>query len=199
MLPTILAAHVLLAPLLASPSSVRRMPVLSSGSAAPSPVAIVGSSVGGGILRRSSDLRWIPRAARPHASVIEVDRAALERFAAGGGGVLADVPLGRDASATLVLEPIEPFGDDSVLEMPIGLPGAGGARQVQWLPLRAHGAFLTGAVVGEPDSQAFLAVSDAGTFGFIERADRIYIISSGPRWRGLPTASYDLTSMPRGV
>ena len=191
MLPTIIAAHVALTPLLAPPSPKGLAPLVAS--------ATPDLAIGMGIVRRSSDLRSIPRGARPYTSVIEIDHAALRRFSSQGGGVLEGMPLGREATASLVLEPIEPFGDDAILERPAPAADGSGVRRVRWERLHAEGVFLRGSVVGAPDSHAFLAVSDAGTFGFVEWDDRIYIISSGPRWRGLPTASYDLTSMPRGL
>jgi hypothetical protein len=185
MLSTIIAAHVALTPLLAPPSPKGLAPLVASS--APD------LAIGTGIVRRSSDLRSIPRAARPYTSVIEIDHAALRRFSSQGGGVLEGMPLGREATASLVLEPIEPFGDDAILERPAPAADGSGVRRVRWERLHAEGVFLRGSVVGAPDSHAFLAVSDAGTFGFVEWDDRIYIISSGPRWRGLPTASYDHT------
>ena len=163
-----------------------------SGPTAELPVTQVESGPAGlrpGLVTRLSESRPIPRAARGCTSIISCDRPGLERFAATGGGVIPDFPLGRDARANLVLTPVEPFSADAVLDM-----GRGAA-----MPLRARGAFLQGHVAGDPDSVAFLSVSDAGTFGFVTAGERQYVISSGPRHLGLPTASVDLSAMPPGL
>ena len=142
-----------------------------------------------GLVTRLADVRAIPRAARGCTALIHCDRGGLERFAATGGGLLTDFPLGPHASATLALTPMEPFSADATLAL-----GSGAA-----MPLRAQGAFLQGQVAGDPASSVFLSVSDAGTFGFVATAERQYVISSGPRSLGLPTACVDLTAMPPGL
>ena len=138
----------------------------------------------------------IPRAARLATAVIELDRAALKGFAEQGGGLLRDVPLGPSVRATLSLAPIEPFASDAVVEQVIKRNGRQVRRSV---PLEAAGTFLIGSVASDPDSRAFLCITEAGEFGCIERAGRRFIISSGPYGRGLPTVSFDLSELPDGI
>ena len=145
------------------------------------------------LVRRSAEVKSIPRAVRPWTSIIEVDRAGLEKFANAGGGLLADFPLGRSLDATLSLVPIDPFDDGAVLDI-----ARRGPVPFERRPLRATGAFLRGSVAGVADSQAFLAVTDAGTFGFVQWNGHTYIISSGPKSRRLPTVSFDFTALPAG-
>ena len=191
MLATILLAHASLGPLMAPATPVRiERSVQSAVQPAPMPVQF---------LRRSADVRSIPRAARGATSVIEVDRAGLERFAELGGGALHGVPLGPGVEVTLAMSSIEPFASDAVLEYHAKPKRAGARGETLQRPLRARGAFLHGSVVGAPESRAFLAASDAGTFGFVEWNGSTYIISSGPVGRGLPTVSYDLAALPAGL
>jgi len=136
----------------------------------------------------------VPRAARPHTAVISVDRARIERLAAEGGGLLS-VPLANTRTVDLDLRPFEGLADEARIEVVSDDPR--GRRSTRAVEVR--GAFLAGTVAGEPGTHAFLAVSDAGTFGYVETATNTYIISSGPAGGGLPTVSYDLTSMPAGL
>jgi len=147
----------------------------------------------GPVLRSAAALR-VPAAARPHATAIEVRRTELERFAQAGGGVLM-MPLGPTREAPLELRPCDAFTQDSRVDA-VGRAKDGALTCTQ---VRVRGAFLSGIVSGEPESRAFLAVSDAGTFGYVESEGHTYIISSGPFGRGLPTVSYDLTALPPGI
>ena len=145
-------------------------------------------------VRRATVPLRVVEAARPYTAAIEVDRSALERFARDGGGVLV-MPLGPSRQATLDLHPCGAFTDDARVEA-VGRAKDGAlVRQA----VRVRGAYLSGTVLGEPDTHAFLAASDAGTFGYVETTTKTYIISSGPYGRHLPTVSYDLTSMPPGL
>ncbi|MEY4119112.1 MAG: hypothetical protein RLZZ116_2440 [Planctomycetota bacterium] len=146
----------------------------------------------GPIHRVETALR-MPAAARAVTAAISVDREAIERFAQGGGGVL-HMPLGSARQAELELQPCGAFHEGARVEAMSRAKG--GALVATEVPVR--GAFLSGRVAGETDSHAFLAVSDAGTFGYVESQGHTYIISSGPYGRGLPTVSYDLTAMPPG-
>ncbi|MFM7053079.1 MAG: M12 family metallo-peptidase [Planctomycetota bacterium] len=137
----------------------------------------------------------IPPAARPHTVVVAVDRARLERFARDGGGVLAGVPLSPTHTANLALTPVDPLASDARLEI-VGTDEKGAPVVREG---RVSGAFLAGSVAGVEGTHAFLASSDAGTFGYVEYPDRTFIITSGPFGSGFPTVSYDLTSMPAGV
>lgn len=136
----------------------------------------------------------IRESARPHTVALEVDRAAIERLAREGGGRLS-MPLAPNFTVELELRPSDAFSADSRVEK-VGFDKAG-ALTAASVPVR--GAFLAGRLVDEPSSHAFLAVSDAGTFGYVETDDRTFIISSGPYGRGLPTVAYDLTAMPPGL
>ncbi|MFZ9915183.1 MAG: M12 family metallo-peptidase, partial [Phycisphaerales bacterium] len=137
----------------------------------------------------------IPPAARPHTVVVSIDRARLEAFANAGGGLLENVPLSPTYTASLALNPVNPLAADARLEI-VGADEKGNPVVREGT---VSGAFLAGSVAGVEGSHAFLAASDAGTFGYVELPDRTFIISSGPTGRGLPTVSYDLTSMPEGI
>lgn len=145
-------------------------------------------------VRRSDAPLRIREAARPYTVALEVDRAALERFARDGGGVFS-MPLSPKFAAELELRPCGAFASDARVEA-VGR-GKRGALVTTAVPVR--GAYLTGRVAGDESSHAFLAVSDAGTFGYVETDERTFIISSGPYGRGLPTVSYDLTDLPPGL
>lgn len=145
-------------------------------------------------IRRATAALCIREAARPHTVALEVDRAALERFARDGGGVLW-MPLSPDFAAELELHPCDAFTSDARVEV-VG-SGKRGALAATGVPVR--GAYLAGRIADDPSSHAFLAVSDAGTFGYVETEERTFIISSGPFGRGLPTVSYDFTAMPPGL
>jgi hypothetical protein len=136
----------------------------------------------------------IPAIARPHTRIIELDRAALERIAQQGGGRL-DMPLGNTRVATLELRPSESFTSEARIDL-VDVDERGTERVRAG---EARGVFLAGSIEGEPGTHAFLAMSAAGTFGYVETPNNTYIISSGPFGAGLPTVSYDLTSLPPGV
>ena len=153
-----------------------------------------GSAVAPIVRRVDEAILRVPRAARPHTAIIAIDRARLERLARDGGGLL-DMPLGNARIATLELRPSESFAGDARVEAM--RPRADGTLVAE--PVEVRGAFLAGSIAGEPGTHAFLAVSDAGTYGYVETADRTYIISSGPFGAALPTVSYDLTALPPGL
>ncbi len=136
----------------------------------------------------------LPAIARPHTAFIDLDRSVVEALARAGGGVLP-MQLGNTRVAPLELRPVDSFTSESRVEA-VGVDEAG--RQTV-TPVEVRGVFLAGGIAGEPGTHAFLAMSDAGTFGYVETATNTYIISSGPYGAGLPTVSYDLTSLPPGV
>ena len=137
----------------------------------------------------------MPDAARAHTAIIEVDRARVEALANSGGGILSDFPLGNTQTVSLALTPVQPFESDAIIEaMKRDENGHMVAQR-----LTPNGAFLAGTVLGAEDSHAFLAVSDAGTFGYVELDNHTFIISSGTYGKRQPTVSYDLTALPAGL
>ena len=146
------------------------------------------------IMRRPDAPMRLPAVARAHTAVISVDRARIERFAREGGGLLA-MPLANTRVAMLKLHPSDSFTADARIEM----VRAQADGTLKTSPVELRGAFLAGSIVDEPGTHAFLAVSDAGTFGYVETATNTYIISSGPTGAGLATVSFDLTSLPPGI
>lgn len=138
----------------------------------------------------------IPRAARGATAAVEIDRRSLEAFVRAGGGVLSGVPTAPGVRVDLCLAPVEPFTADAVVEFVRKRNGRLIATRTAAV---AQGVFLAGSVAGEPDSRAYIAVSAAGEFGFIERAGRRSLISSGPYGRGLPTVAYDASALPDGL
>ncbi len=144
----------------------------------------------------------IPEAARAATSIIEVDRAALESLAQQGGGIVRSVPLGPSLTLDLELTTVQPFDQDATIEVVRTTDPKLGQLETTTETVagsQPRGAYLAGKVVGEPESHAFLAASDAGTFGYVELGTRTFIISSGPYGVGLPTASYELTALPEGL
>lgn len=158
------------------------------------PAAAPAADVPAPPIRRSAAPLRIRQAARPYTVALEVDRAAIERLARDGGGVFS-VPLSPDFTAELELHPCGAFTNDARVES----VGRGKLGAITTTPVAVRGAYLTGRLAADPSSHAFLAVSDAGTFGYVETDERTFIISSGPYGRGLPTVSYDLTAMPPGL
>lgn len=143
---------------------------------------------------RRAPVQVVPRALRRHASLIEVDAAALESFASAGGGVLRAFPLDPLHDVDLVLQPSSALASvPSVDQIVVGAHGG-----LASIPTPPRGAFLSGSVVGDEDSTAFLASSAAGTFGFVQSGGATWIISSGPYGGGLPTVSYNASDLPEG-
>ena len=143
---------------------------------------------------RRAAVQTVPRQLRRHLSLIEVDAAALEAFAARGGGVLRGFPVDPLRAFDLVLQPTAALAAvPSVDQIVVGAHG-----ELASIPTPPRGAFLSGGVVGDPDSTAFLASSAAGTFGFVQSGGTTWIISSGPYDSGLPTVAYNATDLPEG-
>jgi hypothetical protein len=148
-----------------------------------------------GVARRISDGGRIPKVARHATSVIEIDRDAVGRIASAGGGTLHRFPLGPALDVDLELATVDPFDADATL-VATGLDPKGAVVE---RPLAHAGVHLSGMVAGEADSHAFLSMTEAGTFGYVEMGSRMFIISSGPYGSRLGTASYELTALPEGV
>lgn len=168
----------------AVPASGPDRPAAPAASASSSPAAASPA-----IVRRAGDLRLLPKEARPHASIVAIDRDALRAFAREGGGRLERFPLGAVRDATLDLRPIDPFAGDAEIEV----VGAGGTSAA---PSGDVGIHLAGTVAGVEGSLALLSVSEAGEFGYVEAGGHAYVVTSGPYGLGLPTTSYDLTTIP---
>ena len=147
------------------------------------------------IAERVAEQARIPKAARHATSVIAIDRPAIERIAAAGGGTIERFPLGPALDVDLELATIDPFEADARL-VATGLDAKG---RIVERELAASGTHLAGVVAGEADSHAFLSVTDAGTFGYVEIGSRTFIISSGPYGSRLGIASYELTALPEGL
>ena len=120
---------------------------------------------------------------------IAVDRAALERFAASGGGVLERVPLAPGVELDLVLAPFDPFAGARVEVL-----GPAGVEVVS--PTGVH---FTGTVRGAADSTVHLSATPAGVFGLVEIDGRRHVVTSGPFGAGLPTIAYEMGSLPEGT
>ena len=199
--PTFLVAT-LAALLLASPT-----PVLSGRVAQLPPLAPAKSSVAPSVatslaptrvtLRVSSSQHKVHPSLRSSVVAIEVDHARLEVFAQLGGGLLDDVPLPSRQTVTLELLPMTPFESDAVIEA-VTTPTAK-SKGLARTSIDAAGTYLWGSVAGADGSRAFLASTDAGTYGFMELDGHTYIISSGPYGSNLPTVCYDLTTLPEGA
>ena len=179
--PTFLVAT-LAALLLASPT-----PVLSGRVAQLPPLAPAKSSVAPSVatslaptrvtLRVSSSQHKVHPSLRSSVVAIEVDHARLEVFAQLGGGLLDDVPLPSRQTVTLELLPMTPFESDAVIEA-VTTPTAK-SKGLARTSIDAAGTYLWGSVAGADGSRAFLASTDAGTYGFMELDGHTYIISSG--------------------
>ncbi|MCB1247151.1 MAG: hypothetical protein KDB69_07795 [Acidimicrobiia bacterium] len=60
-------------------------------------------------------------------------------------------------------------------------------------------SMFSGTIVGAEDSLVFLTFSPYGVEGYIDDGHETWVISSGPYDGGLPTAIYNLTTLPEGV
>lgn len=154
----------------------------------PAPAPSLSSAV------RRATVQVVPRALRPFLTILEVDAAGLESFASRGGGVLVGVPLDPSRQVDLILSPSAALADTPAVDQIV----VGAHGDLAALPVPPRGAFLSGQVVGDPASTAFLASSAAGTFGFVQSGGVTWIISSGPYGSGLPTVAYNVTDLPDG-
>lgn len=142
------------------------------------------------VSRRSA--RELPHYLRLHAASISVDQTALQAFARSGGGVLRSVPIDASTSIDLELRAKSPWAPEAAVAVfADGRP--------RFRPAPGRGVYLSGSIVGQPDSTAFLASTPAGVFGFVEWGLDRWIISSGPLGSGLPTVSYRVSDLPPGL
>ena len=160
------------------------------------------------VLRVAASQSRIPPWLRPSVAALEIDNARLKVLGRSGGGVLEELPLGPFESVAVHLQPMDPFEGDARIEVvearakalrpsaQVAVPTDEGAQ--------VDGVYLSGSVLDETGvaiegSHVFLAQTNAGTFGYIERSEGVTIISSGPFGSGLPTVSYNLAELPEGA
>ena len=148
------------------------------------------------VLWRVPDQGRIPKLARHATSVIEVDRSALHRLAAAGGGTFFDVPLGPALDVDLELATIDPFEADAEVEISSRDVDAATPLKRRLASDVDRGAHFVGVVRGHSNSHVFLSASAAGTYGYVEFDGRTFIISSGPFGSRTGIASYELTALP---
>jgi hypothetical protein len=148
------------------------------------------------IARRVASTGRIPKAAAHATSVIEIDRAALNRLATAGGGTLHAFPLGPALDVDLELATLDPFESDAEIEV-AAIAGTGASTPKRRLAADVdRGVHFVGVVHGAANSRAFLSSTSAGTYGYVEIDRRTFIISSGPTGSRTGIASYELTALP---
>jgi hypothetical protein len=109
-----------------------------------------------------------------------IDRAALRALdgpvAMGGKVRVTNVPVGDGTSRDLEMERFDIFLPNSAIV-------AYGADNQELERLPAPTArYFRGQIAGEPDSLAFLSISDARVEGFVFRGDRRFAVASRPRF-----------------
>lgn len=144
------------------------------------------------VLRSLTDQRSVPKWLRDSTVAVSLDQERLAMFAHAGGGVLTDLPCGPWMELDVHLAPIAALSTDAWVEVQH-------ARAPRRTPFVGDAVVLAGGVVGVDASTVFLASSDAGTFGFVEIEDQLFIISSGPVGSKFPTVSYELHALPEGA
>jgi hypothetical protein len=155
------------------------------------------------VLRVSNSQSRIPVWMRPTDASIDVDSDRLAVLSRAGGGVLENVPLGPFREATLALRPLSAFDGGAILEVVSSKGQTRRGATTERITAPA-GTFLFGHVIDEAGfaidgTSAFLAETAAGTYGYVESAEGITIISSGPHGSGFPTVSYNLSELPDGA
>lgn len=118
-------------------------------------------------------------------------RVTPARVAAGDSIVVTDFPLPGGERVTLDLTSQEGFAPDATLVVV-----RGGVEEPFEAP---EMTLLTGAIVGEQDTRAFLAFTPGSTQGFIRRGGKLFVISSGLPHSGLPPVVYDIGALPEGM
>ncbi len=144
------------------------------------------------VMRQLADQRCVPKWLRESTVAVALDTERLAALARAGGGMLTEFPCGPWTELDLRLTTLAALADDASIEV----CDFHGQRHSE---MQGGAVVLAGEVVGAPGSTAFLATSDAGTFGFVEVDDRLFIISSGPANSGFPVVSYDLRALPEGT
>ncbi len=127
------------------------------------------------------------------ASMTVPGPAALRAMAAGNATIrLPGVALGADAPCILELEPFSVT--TAATRFVVG--GKGGERAAGFDPKRV--LLLRGSVAGEPGTHAFLAVSEWGSLGRVERGGEHYLLSAGPVAEAQPIALRVSGAAPAG-
>ncbi len=118
---------------------------------------------------------------------IEVDRAVLDDAARGTTCRLDSVPLGQLRTATLDLRRVSVYAPD-VRRVVVA---ENGIREIE----REVARIWEGTVVGEPDSEVFLADSPAGTFGWVHSDGERYMLTTGDPQGDRQLVSYPSTGL----
>ncbi|MFZ4750734.1 MAG: M12 family metallo-peptidase [Phycisphaerales bacterium] len=121
-----------------------------------------------------------------------VDLEQLRAVPANGETLIAAFPLTREESVDLVMHRIDPLKADTRL---VAVDRFG--REIPVARSETH--FLGGSVVGLADSSAFIAVTDAGVFGWVQTSEAKFIISSGPTTDAHAPAVFDTASASFGA
>ncbi len=142
-------------------------------SVVPSPLRLVGPGQPGGVTQLALDLG-------SYAALKQIDETVLTGF-----------HLEAATQVDLVVERFDVFASDAQI-LASSVDGD--------LPLpKPEVVLLRGAIVGQPESTVFLALSPHGSNGVIRAAGATYIISSGPAGRRFPTVVYNLDALPAGA
>ena len=118
---------------------------------------------------------------------IAIDLPSLRAIPTQGDALIAGFPLSPEMSADLIVHRIVPVTSKAQFVV----VGKGG-RESEVVPGEMH--FFGGSIVGVPGSSAFLSVTDAGVFGWVQSEEARFIVSSGPMTAPHTPAVFDMAS-----
>lgn len=150
---------------------------------------IAGTALAGPEL--ASPLTVDPAGSTDVMTALNLDEAGLAALRGMGSVTLTDFVLNAGASVDLQLVRRDVYSSDARV---VSVTADGEVERV-----RPDVTMYGGHVAGEDDSTVFLAFSAFGVEGFIESQGQTWIVSSGPLTQDLPTAIYNLTTLPEGV
>ncbi len=133
---------------------------------------------------RPFDREFVAEAIAVDAQALAVDAQVLRELVVGKHYRIEAFPLSMFDTADLIVE--------RVTVPTTGLaPIVVDAQGVEQPLVPTEICILSGELATDPNSTVFLAVSEAGVFGWIESSESRYHISSGPYLSGYPTVVWD--------
>ena len=121
----------------------------------------------------------------------DIDLASLRAMPADGESLVVDFPIAPKQSIDLLVHRINPRAEGAIFVV-VDAKG----REIPVIQPETH--FFGGEIVGVPGSRAFLSVTPAGCFGWIDSgvdaADAHYIVTSGPFTDAHAPAVFDTSS-----
>ncbi|MSR40368.1 MAG: hypothetical protein EXS10_00480 [Phycisphaerales bacterium] len=133
---------------------------------------------------RPFDRDFVAEAIKVEAQAIAVDEVALHTLQVGKTYRIEGFPLSMFDSADLLVERITVPTTGFV-------PVVVDAQGVEQPIVPSEICILAGELAADPNSTVFLAISEAGFYGWIESSESRYHISSGPYLSGLAPVVWD--------